>query len=123
MHTPTAPIPFVPKAPSADLAVLIVDDEKSTCSLCADIAREAGMEVYSAESTEAALEILDRSPVDILLTDLKVPELGGLELLKHVRTGATLSLARSVLMRSCTSTNAIPSPPSPSSPTVIWPMP
>jgi DNA-binding NtrC family response regulator len=86
MHTPTISMPYVPKAPATDLVVLIVDDEKSTCSLCGDIAREAGLQVHFAETTEEALELLDRSPVDILLTDLKVPELGGLELLKRVRT-------------------------------------
>jgi two-component system response regulator HydG len=85
MHTPTISIPYVTKVQATDLAVLIVDDEKSTCSLCGDIAREAGLEVHFAETTEDALELLDRSAVDILLTDLKVPELGGLELLKRVR--------------------------------------
>src|SRR5712671_6472813 len=86
MQTPTVSTPYVPKPESTDLSVLIVDDEKSTCSLCGDIAREAGLDVHFAETTEEALELLDRSPVDILLTDLKVPELGGLELLKRVRT-------------------------------------
>ena len=69
------------------MSVLIVDDERSTCSLCAEIAREAGLAVHFAETTEAALELLERTPVDILLTDLKVPEMGGLELLKRVRAG------------------------------------
>jgi two-component system response regulator HydG len=63
-----------------------VDDESSTCSLCGDIAREVGLEVHFAETTEEALELLERLPVDILLTDLKIPELGGLELLKRVRS-------------------------------------
>ena len=69
------------------MAVLIVDDERSTCSLCAEIAREAGLEPYFAETTEEALELLERMPVDIVLTDLKVPQMGGLELLKRVRAG------------------------------------
>jgi DNA-binding NtrC family response regulator len=85
MQTPLAPV--AAKSQAADLAVLIVDDESSTCSLCGDIAREIGLAVHFAETTEAALELLERSPVDILLTDLKVPELGGLELLKRVRAG------------------------------------
>ena len=85
MHTPLAAV--APKSQATDLAVLIVDDESSTCSLCGDIARDVGLEVHFAETTEEALELLERSPVDILLTDLKVPELGGLELLKRVRAG------------------------------------
>jgi two-component system response regulator HydG len=46
-----------------------------------------GLNVHLAETTEKALELLEQTPVDILLTDLKVPELGGLELLKRVRSG------------------------------------
>src|SRR3954470_6488196 len=69
----------------SDLSVLIVDDESSTGALCADIVREAGLQVLLAQTTEQALDILDHSAVDILLTDLKVPELGGLELLRRVR--------------------------------------
>jgi DNA-binding NtrC family response regulator len=87
MHTPTVSLPYAQKGQATDLVALIVDDERSTCSLCGDIAREAGLEVHFAETTEAALELLERVPVDILLTDLKVPELGGLELLKRVRAG------------------------------------
>ena len=85
MQTPV--IPIAAKNQATDLAVLIVDDERSTCSLCAEIAREAGLAVHFAETTEEALELLERLPVDILLTDLKVPEMGGLELLKRVRAG------------------------------------
>jgi two-component system response regulator HydG len=38
-----------------------------------------------AQTTEEALEILDQYPVDIVVTDLQVPQLGGLELLKRTR--------------------------------------
>jgi two-component system response regulator HydG len=41
--------------------------------------------VHSASTTEEALGVLEQSAVDILITDLKVPQLGGLELLKQVR--------------------------------------
>jgi len=65
--------------------VLIVDDEDSALRLCADISVEAGLRVRTATTTERALEILDEYPVDIVITDLRVPELGGLELLRRVR--------------------------------------
>ena len=68
----------------AGLTLLVVDDEPSTCNLCRDIAVEAGLEVHTAETTERALELLEQIPVDILITDLKVPQQGGLELLKSV---------------------------------------
>ena len=75
----------VPRAPHTGFSVLVVDDEVSTRDLCADIAVEGGLEVHSAATTEQALELLEQTSVDILITDLKVPQLGGLEFLKRVR--------------------------------------
>ncbi|MGB6200495.1 MAG: sigma-54 dependent transcriptional regulator [Candidatus Acidiferrales bacterium] len=68
------------------LSLLVVDDEVVTRSLCAEVASQAGLEVRSSETTEQALEILEQYPIDILVTDLKVPQLGGLDLLKRVKS-------------------------------------
>ncbi len=70
---------------STAISVLIVDDENAARDLCRDVARESGLQVQTAGTTEQALEILDQYPADILITDLRVPQLGGLELLKRVR--------------------------------------
>ena len=70
---------------SASLSLLIVDDEMTTRNLCNDVALEAGLHVYASATTEQALEILDQYPVDIVITDLKVPQIGGLELIKRIR--------------------------------------
>jgi DNA-binding NtrC family response regulator len=67
------------------VTVLIVDDENTTRTLCRDVVAESGLRTRLASTTEQALEILDQFPVDIVITDLKVPEMGGLELLKQVR--------------------------------------
>jgi DNA-binding NtrC family response regulator len=66
--------------------VLIVDDEDATRSLCHDVVTDSGLRTRTAATTEQALEILDQMPVDILITDLRVPQIGGLELLKRVRS-------------------------------------
>jgi two-component system response regulator HydG len=65
--------------------ILVVDDEAAARQLCSDVAVEAGLQVRTANTTEQALEILEQFPVDIVLTDLRVPEMGGLELLKRIR--------------------------------------
>jgi DNA-binding NtrC family response regulator len=75
---------FTSERPSTP-TVLIVDDEDSTRNLCRDVVSESGLRTRSAATTEQALEILDQWPVEILITDLRVPQLGGLELLKRVR--------------------------------------
>ena len=72
------------KTSSAGLSILIVDDEDATRELCRDIASEMGLEVRTASTTNEALEVLEQSPIDIVVTDLRVPQLGGLELLKRI---------------------------------------
>jgi DNA-binding NtrC family response regulator len=65
--------------------VLIVDDEDAIRSLCRDVITESGLRTKVATTTEQALDILDQSIIDIVITDLKVPQLGGIELLKRVK--------------------------------------
>jgi DNA-binding NtrC family response regulator len=67
------------------VTVLIVDDEDATRSLCREVVAESGLRTKLASTTEQALDILDQSPIEIVITDLKVPQLGGIELLKRVK--------------------------------------
>jgi DNA-binding NtrC family response regulator len=75
---------FSPPKP-AGVTVLVVDDEESARKVCSEVAAETGLRVRSSATTEQALEILEQYPVDLVVTDLKVPQLGGLELLKRIR--------------------------------------
>jgi two-component system response regulator HydG len=68
--------------------VLIVDDEESTRDVCRSVAEEAGIRVRTATTTEEALAILEEAAIDVVITDLKVPQLGGLGLLRHLRANA-----------------------------------
>ena len=83
------PVTGADSAQAADrptaISILIVDDEDATRTLCRDVAAESGLRARTASTTEQATEILEQYPIDILITDLKVPELGGFELLKRVR--------------------------------------
>lgn len=67
------------------MTLLIVDDEQTTRELCASVASQSGMRTVSAASAEEALEILEQSAIDIVLTDLKLPESNGLELLERIQ--------------------------------------
>jgi DNA-binding NtrC family response regulator len=69
----------------ATVHVLVVDDEDSTRRLCVDVVRDLGYQAHTVSTTEKALEVLDEEPVDIVITDLQVPQIGGIELLKCVR--------------------------------------
>jgi DNA-binding NtrC family response regulator len=74
------------KTSPTGFSILIVDDESATRELCRDIALEMGLQVHAASTTDEALAILDESAIDIVVTDLRVPQLGGLELLKHLNS-------------------------------------
>ena len=67
------------------VTVLIVDDEDTTRNLCRDVVADSGLRARTASTTEQATEILEQYPIDVVITDLRVPQLGGIELLKRIR--------------------------------------
>ena len=69
---------------TAPMNILIVDDEHAVRETCATVAEQCGMKAIEVATAEQALEVLEHSPVDILLTDLKLPQANGVELLKLV---------------------------------------
>ena len=70
-------------------SVLIVDDDaRIRTSLTQGLVRVAG-EVRSAEDAEKALAALAESPVDVVLADVRMPGMGGLELLRILRQRAS----------------------------------
>ncbi|GAC1701392.1 MAG: sigma-54 dependent transcriptional regulator [Candidatus Acidiferrum sp.] len=64
--------------------LLVVDDEQQIRQLCAEVAMQNGMRVTMAATADEALEILENSAVDILMTDLQLKESSGLDLLQRV---------------------------------------
>ncbi|MBN1458426.1 MAG: response regulator [Armatimonadetes bacterium] len=64
--------------------ILVVDDELPLRELCRLSLTAAGHEVTVAESAEQALEVFEPGAFDLLLTDLMMPGMSGLDLLKHV---------------------------------------
>jgi DNA-binding NtrC family response regulator len=65
--------------------VLVVDDDSSIRQTMEAIVCSAGMKPLTAASGEEGLQILRRSAVDIILLDVQLPGMGGLDVLRHVR--------------------------------------
>ena len=63
--------------------VLIVDDEPDMLENCSRILSRQGYACLTAENGRAALAILERERPDLLLTDLKMPEMDGMALMHH----------------------------------------
>jgi two-component system, NtrC family, response regulator len=67
--------------------ILIVDDEKNYLLVLSAVLGEEGYEVLTALSGPEALEIQKSSDLDLILTDMKMPLMDGIELLEQIKTG------------------------------------
>jgi len=65
--------------------ILIVDDEKNYLLVLSAVLEEEGYEVLTTASSLEALEILKASDVDLVLTDMKMPGMDGIELLEQIK--------------------------------------
>jgi response regulator RpfG family c-di-GMP phosphodiesterase len=68
-----------------DVHILIVDDEKSICDIVGQFLRMKGYSVTVASSAEAAIDIIRDNSIDLVLSDIKMPGMSGVDLLKWVR--------------------------------------
>ena len=65
-------------------SLLLVDDEASVLSALKRILRRVKCTVHTAESGKAGLAILEEHPVDMVISDMRMPEMGGEEFLANV---------------------------------------
>lgn len=72
-------------APSAGRRILLVDDDRGLRHALSSLLTDAGHAVDSAGDGPEAVARLDRGAVDIVLLDLGLPGMSGLEVLKHAR--------------------------------------
>jgi len=75
--------------------ILIVDDEEVLRNLISDDLQSHGYDMHEAGSGSEALEYLAANATDVVILDIKMPGMGGLEVLEKIREGG---LARKVIM-------------------------
>ena len=72
-------------ATTAPPRVLVVDDERSMRELLTIVLKRDGYEVLVAEDGKRAIELLKKQRVDILITDIRMPQMSGVDVLREAK--------------------------------------
>ena len=65
--------------------ILVADDEMSIRLLYSEELKEEGYEVYMASNGREALEMVEKIPLDLVILDIKMPEIDGIEALRLIK--------------------------------------
>jgi len=65
--------------------ILIVDDSANTLEVLKRNLTAADYQVFTAPGVSEAIEILEQMPLDLVITDLKMPNISGMDLVRHIR--------------------------------------
>ncbi|MFW6333712.1 MAG: HD domain-containing phosphohydrolase [Desulfosalsimonas sp.] len=65
--------------------VLVVDDEAPITEMIYQALSKAGYECHTAQNGEQAIEIIKNNPIDVVITDIRMPGISGVELLEKVK--------------------------------------
>ena len=69
----------------SDNRILIVDDNHDTLELISRNLKSRNYTVFTADNVNTAIDRLQSGDIDLVITDMKMPEIGGLDLTRHVR--------------------------------------
>ena len=65
--------------------ILVVDDERSMRELLAIVLKREGYDVVLAENGRSAMAALERQPFDLLISDIKMPDMSGVDVLRSAK--------------------------------------
>jgi len=83
-HAAAASEPAAPPVSPAP-RILVVDDERSMRELLSIVLAREGYQVVAAETGRQALQVLERQPIDLLISDIKMPDMSGVDVLRAAR--------------------------------------
>ena len=66
--------------------VLLVDDDEGIREVLQEIIELFGFSCRTAESAEESLRLLEEEPFDLMISDIKMPNMNGMELLREVKS-------------------------------------
>ena len=69
---------------SNTFSILVVDDDEASRVMMVEALRRSGYQLRGADSAEAALALLARAPVDLVVTDVRMGGMSGIELVRKI---------------------------------------
>ncbi len=76
-----------PNDDKARATVLVVDDERNYLVVLSELLADEGYEVYTADNGDRALELARTIDLDLVISDMRMPGMDGLELLQRLKAG------------------------------------
>ncbi len=98
---------FAPAAPPRQAAILIVDDAPASLGLLQDMLRGQGYRTFVAISGERALDLAQRVQPDLILLDVMLPGLDGLETCRRLKANAATADIPVIFVSACSDTDDI----------------
>jgi len=90
------PVPSKTDAPPKALRILLVEDHADTARLLARLLRRLGHTVHVADTVAGGLTVSEREPIDLILSDLGLPDGTGMDLMRRInRSRPTVAIALS----------------------------
>jgi len=75
-----------PPAGTESARILVVDDERSMREMLTILLKREGHQVSVAENGQGAIDLLNQRPFDLVVSDARMPDVDGLEVLRHARS-------------------------------------
>jgi len=72
------------------MKIMLVDNDPVYINLMAEVLRLHSFSIVTAPNGEAALEMLRKEPVDLVISDISMPKMNGINLYKNIRTDERL---------------------------------
>src|SRR5262245_12134442 len=65
--------------------ILVIDDERSMRDLLAIMLKKEGYQIHLAENGKTALNTINKNVFDLVISDIRLPDIDGIEILKHIK--------------------------------------
>ena len=82
------------------MKIFIIDDDESMLELQSALLAEAGHEVLSSSQSGGALEQIKASKPDCVITDIMMPEIDGIQILKQIRDDENMADMKVIIVSS-----------------------